>query len=91
LASECSALISHNPQVLSGRIPFYDLKDWDIIHTVGVRHEHPPRPTEVEFAIENKYWDFIESCWNRKPEGRPTAHDILRFVRVCRMDFVTAQ
>ncbi|KAJ7097365.1 kinase-like domain-containing protein, partial [Mycena epipterygia] len=75
--------------VLSGRIPFHDLKDWDIIHTVGVRREHPPRPTE-KFAIDDKYWDFIESCWDREPGRRPVGRAILVFLRTCRMQFVTA-
>ncbi|KAJ7452786.1 kinase-like domain-containing protein [Mycena galericulata] len=77
-------------QVFSGRMPFHDLRDWDIIHTVGIRREHPPRPTG-EFAIEDKYWDFIESCWNRDPTRRPTAADILAFLRVCRMEFVSVK
>ncbi|KAJ6553687.1 kinase-like domain-containing protein [Mycena vulgaris] len=76
--------------VLSGRLPFHDLKDWDIIHTVGVRREHTPRPTG-NFAVEDKYWDFMELCWNREPQRRPTAGEILRFLRVCRMEFITAQ
>ncbi|KAJ7493849.1 kinase-like domain-containing protein, partial [Mycena latifolia] len=54
--------------VLSGRLPFHDLKDWDIIHTVGVRRKHPSRPTG-EFAVMDKYWDFMESCWNRNPSA----------------------
>ncbi|KAJ7466228.1 kinase-like domain-containing protein [Mycena galericulata] len=76
--------------VFSGRMPFHDLRDWDIIHTVGIRREHPPRPTG-EFAIEDKYWDFIESCWNIDPTRRPTAADILAFLRVCRMEFVSVK
>ncbi|KAJ6543244.1 kinase-like domain-containing protein [Mycena vulgaris] len=62
--------------VLSGRIPFQDLDDLQVIFAVSARGERPSRPPSVEDAC----WEFMEKCWAVQIPERPVASEVLAFI-----------
>lgn len=64
-------------QVLSGKVPYYYIKQQMQIIVMVVDGKKPRRPEEPQIADE--HWNMIEHCWNAS-NVRPTSEDILRFV-----------
>ncbi|KAJ6471534.1 kinase-like domain-containing protein [Mycena sanguinolenta] len=62
--------------VISGRIPFQDLDDLQVIFAVSARGERPPRPQKVE----DPCWEFMEKCWAVQIPERPVASEVLAFI-----------
>lgn len=64
-------------QVLSGKVPYYYIKQQMQIIMMVVDGKKPRRPEEPKIAEE--HWSMIESCWGPY-NVRPTVEDLLRFV-----------
>jgi hypothetical protein len=63
--------------VLSGQLPYHQLKrDTEVLFELdrGVR---PPRPPQ----LENEHWALICRCWTEQPSARPDARDIFESVQ----------
>ncbi|KAG2109173.1 kinase-like protein, partial [Suillus cothurnatus] len=64
-------------QVLSGKVPYYYIKQQMHIIMMVVDGKKPRRPEEPKIAEE--HWSMIERCWSPS-NVRPTIEDLLRFV-----------
>jgi len=64
-------------QVLSGKVPYYYIKQPIQIILMVVDGKVPRRPEEPKIA--DVHWNMIQSCW-RAPDVRPSSEDILSFV-----------
>ncbi|KAG2344396.1 kinase-like protein [Suillus weaverae] len=64
-------------QVLSGKVPYYYIRQQMQIIMMVVDGKKPRRPEEPKIAEE--HWSMIESCWG-PCNVRPTVEDLLRFV-----------
>ncbi|KAG2035109.1 kinase-like domain-containing protein [Suillus americanus] len=65
-------------QVLEGKIPYHYIARYEaIIHCIsqGIRPKRPLVP-----VVSDVDWDFIQSCWSRDMEHRPSDEAILEFV-----------
>lgn len=65
-------------QLLTGSIPYYNIKD--NIHALvlssrGVKPKCPP-----EASVTSAQWSFIERCWSPQLSGRPTIKEIEEFL-----------
>ncbi|KIM76201.1 hypothetical protein PILCRDRAFT_652620 [Piloderma croceum F 1598] len=64
-------------QVLSGQLPYHQLKrDTEVLFELdkGVR---PPRPPQ----LANEHWALICLCWMEQPSTRPDTRDIFEIVQ----------
>ncbi|KAG0691860.1 kinase-like domain-containing protein [Suillus ampliporus] len=64
-------------QVLSGKVPYYYIKQQMQIVVMVVDGKRPRRPEDPQIAEE--HWNMIECCWSAR-NVRPSSEDILRFV-----------
>ncbi|KAL0563397.1 Rho guanine nucleotide exchange factor, partial [Marasmius crinis-equi] len=67
--------------IFAGRAPFYNLTDGAVAIAVLIRHQHPPRPQELEVGQDDAIWDFMTSCWNFDASLRPAAGDAVEQIR----------
>ncbi|KAF9448602.1 kinase-like protein [Macrolepiota fuliginosa MF-IS2] len=64
-------------EVLTGRIPFYEIpRDETVISRVikGIRPSKPAAGMELELTDE--IWEIMNRCWNPTPSERPTASQV---------------
>ncbi|KAJ7585171.1 kinase-like domain-containing protein [Mycena floridula] len=64
-------------ELLTGRIPYYDLKnDGAIIIAVVVKSQSPGRPAEADLlakpAPSEEFWTIIQQCWDFDTAVRPS-------------------
>jgi len=68
-------------EVLTGQIPFYEVKQEDAIPLAKLSDSRPnprrPRPEEASQELTDELWCFLEDCWNYEPEGRPIVDEAL--------------
>ncbi|KAG2147392.1 kinase-like protein, partial [Suillus bovinus] len=64
-------------QVLSGKVPYYYIKQQTQIVVMVVGGKKPRRPEEPKIAEE--HWSMIERCWSPF-NARPTIEYLLRFI-----------
>lgn len=69
-------------QVLSGKVPYYYIKQQMQIIVMVVNGKRPRRPEEPKIADE--HWSMIECCWSPS-NVRPSSDDVLKFVLAQRM------
>jgi serine/threonine protein kinase len=73
----------HPPQVLSGKVPWHDIKR-EVIIIREIQHGNTPRyPSHTPLVGE--IWPFIRECWSLSPASRPTAGTALEFIRCIRI------
>ena len=76
--SDCYALGMVIYEVLSGRAPFYQYPD----HAVTLRVQRGDRPERPQGAKGQSFtddvWKVLESCWQPKPDDRPSTHDVFQ-------------
>ncbi|KAG1763623.1 kinase-like domain-containing protein [Suillus occidentalis] len=64
-------------QVLSGKVPYYYIKQQMQIIVMVVNGKKPKRPEEPKIAED--HWSMIERCWS-PCNVRPTIEDLLNFI-----------
>lgn len=64
-------------QVLSGKVPYHNIKSTDCILLTVAHGILPSRPTDDNFA--DAYWEFI--CWCRGRAGEPMSRPSISQVR----------
>ncbi|KAJ7829109.1 kinase-like domain-containing protein [Mycena leptocephala] len=67
-------------EILTGRVPFYELpNDMNVMFRVA-GGERPTRPTSwlgTSALVLGSLWDLLQKCWDGKAEMRPTASQIV--------------
>jgi len=78
--SDCYALGMVILEVLSGRVPFAQFKDFIVMRKVikGELPEIPEGPEGVWFTDD--LWQMLNRCWMTKPGSRPTIGAVLEFL-----------
>ncbi|KAG6827644.1 hypothetical protein H0H92_011010 [Tricholoma furcatifolium] len=72
-------------EVLSNDVPYSYLRNESaVILEVIVRNKAPKRPMNVKL-ITDALWDFMNTCWSRNPNDRPSMEDIHRFLKSMRL------
>ncbi|CAE7072832.1 unnamed protein product, partial [Rhizoctonia solani] len=67
-------------EIFTGNVPYFPecRKDINVMYKLqqGIL---PTRPMDHFKDNErgNRMWGLLESCWNRKPESRPTAEEVM--------------
>lgn len=61
-------------QVLSGQVPFSDLKSNYLIAVAVWEGKRPPRPTHP--SCTDGLWTLIQRCWVQEPQSRPEIHEV---------------
>jgi len=76
-SSDCYALGMVIYEVLSGHIPFHQYLDQSVNLRI-CRGDRPERPqgAEGKWFTDDDVWKILESCWQFKPDDRPSVHDI---------------
>ena len=72
-------------QVYSGNVPFYEISNEFRVILAVTRAERPLRPPhnlrKIHGISEPVVWALIESCWVQEPAKRPTASQIVDYLR----------
>lgn len=67
-----------SPQVLEGKVPYHYIVRYEtIIYCVsqGVTPKRPSKPVVIDSD-----WDFIQRCWSKDMDCRPSDADIITFM-----------
>ncbi|KAF8150271.1 kinase-like domain-containing protein, partial [Mycena galopus ATCC 62051] len=69
-------------EILTGRVPFYELpNDMAVMFSV-VAGEHPSGPppvwTGLRTSMLDGLWELLQNCWDGQAENRPTAPQIVQ-------------
>ena len=68
--------VSTRAQVLSGDVPFSDLKtNWMVLVAV-LEGKRPPRPAHP--SCTHDFWTLIQRCWDQVPQLRPDISRVLQ-------------
>ncbi|KAF8174668.1 kinase-like domain-containing protein, partial [Mycena galopus ATCC 62051] len=73
-------------EILTGRVPFYELRNDMAVMLSVMRGEYPSGPppgwTGLHTSMLDGLWELLQNCWDGQAENRPTAHQIVqRLVR----------
>ena len=75
--SDCYALGMVIYQVLSGRMPFFQVRPLEVMYHV-VDGRYPGRPQgNVGKLFTDDIWEILELCWKHQPGDRISAKDVL--------------
>ncbi|KAG1738803.1 kinase-like domain-containing protein, partial [Suillus occidentalis] len=66
-------------EVLSGRLPWSEIRREVVIRTTMLQGRGPQRP-DCHLEIVDSDWNFIQKCLQSGPELRPSAEKVLEFV-----------
>ena len=65
-------------EAFTGNAPFEGRKNESVMHFV-LEGGRPEMPTNARVAgLTSEIWDFLESCWQRNAEKRPTMEEVVR-------------
>ncbi|KAF8184572.1 kinase-like domain-containing protein [Mycena galopus ATCC 62051] len=65
-------------EVLTGHIPFYDLRHDGVVIMAVARGRRPTRLQSCTGTpVLDNLWDLIQDCWEQNPDKRPTASQIV--------------
>lgn len=63
-------------QILTGQIPFFDIKsDIAVVFEVVLKGARPIRPND-EARITDTVWTLLEACWSENPAARPNSSSV---------------
>ncbi|KAG9023484.1 hypothetical protein FRB95_013005, partial [Tulasnella sp. JGI-2019a] len=67
-------------EVLTGRVPFYHLlSSFQVYKAIAVDNQRPKfEPLSCNGRDFRDLWELAESCWQKNPDDRPDADDILK-------------
>ncbi|KAK1227622.1 Rho guanine nucleotide exchange factor [Marasmius sp. AFHP31] len=64
-------------EIFTGRLPFSELNDAQVMFAVLIHKKHPARPTDSP-GLRDDMWSLMMRCWDANPSSRPTMADILQ-------------
>jgi len=70
-------------EIISGNIPYADMKDQykaGVAALDGIRPSRPVGTDAVQRGLTDRLWDFIQRCWAERPGDRPTYTDLLSYI-----------
>jgi len=86
--SDCYALGMVILEVLSGKVPFTQLKDFIVMRKV-IEGERPGRPEGAEGSrFTDDLWQMLNRCWETQPENRPSIQAVLEFLEQVSRDWI---
>ncbi|KAH7930790.1 kinase-like protein [Leucogyrophana mollusca] len=65
-------------EIFSSQFPFHQYNEQRVAGAI-LRGEKPVRPQMTD--VDADYWDFLDVCWSRRREDRPTAKDASDYFR----------
>ncbi|KAJ7472839.1 kinase-like domain-containing protein [Mycena latifolia] len=65
-------------EILSGKIPFYDIPEPAVIFKVAIEGVRPARPVTWPRIAAYNIWGLIQDCWRNESDLRPTATEIVQ-------------
>ena len=68
--------------MLTGKLPFFELKNDGQVVMAIISGELPKKPSEEIGTEIEVLWDICERCWTVNPEERPTMASVLRRLNV---------
>ncbi|KXN85262.1 hypothetical protein AN958_11556 [Leucoagaricus sp. SymC.cos] len=63
-------------EILTGKVPFYELRDETQVLRALLEYKTPTRPTVISNPIKENIWKQVDRCWLRHPKKRPTSQEI---------------
>jgi len=77
------------PQVLSGLPPFYQLRSSMSVACAVLNGERPGKPMNASsLGFTDRLWGLLESCWDETASARPTAPQLLNYLRPAALAWV---
>jgi hypothetical protein len=67
-----------SPQVLEGKAPYHYIFRYDTIICCVSQGVTPKRPSKP--VVIDSDWDFIQWCWSKDMDCRPSDADIITFM-----------
>ena len=65
--------LTHAPQVLTGRPPFYNMRAFSPVTAVVIDSQRPEKPLHAKsLGFSDTIWEALQLCWS-DPISRPTA------------------
>ncbi|KAK1235736.1 hypothetical protein PQX77_001024, partial [Marasmius sp. AFHP31] len=78
--SDMYAFASVCYEIFTGRLPFTELKNDMAVMSAVAQGGCPSRPQTI-LELSDAMWALMTGCWNKTPEARPTADQVLKKVR----------
>ncbi|KAG2351115.1 kinase-like domain-containing protein [Suillus spraguei] len=66
-------------QVFTGKVPYSGFRSDHQVTVQILKGRRPARP--VTPPITDPLWDFMQKCWSDEPERRPSANEVVIFIR----------
>jgi serine/threonine protein kinase len=64
-------------EIYTGKVPFHAwVRDDQVLYAVVYLGKTPDRPSESG-KVSDALWELWMTCWDRKPENRPSAQEII--------------
>ncbi|KAJ7050807.1 kinase-like domain-containing protein [Mycena amicta] len=65
-------------EILTGKVPFHDLRNDMAVMMAVARGRRPLQPTSCSGTMAlDSLWELMENCWQQQVEMRPTASDLV--------------
>ncbi|CAE6434943.1 unnamed protein product [Rhizoctonia solani] len=89
-ASDVFALGMTIYEVLTGKVPYHEIKDVTPVILQIIKRDTPTRPVSnpVGHASGDALWQLFMLCWKYEPEGRPSAAEVVEMMKAISMDGV---
>ncbi|KAJ7047351.1 kinase-like domain-containing protein [Mycena alexandri] len=66
-------------EILTGDVPFHDIKNDMAVMLQVLQGERPSQPTECSGTRElDNLWELLQNCWHGEAERRPSASEIVQ-------------
>ncbi|KAK1231150.1 hypothetical protein PQX77_005741 [Marasmius sp. AFHP31] len=65
-------------EIITGRIPYHEIKKEAAVLAEKMNYRHPSRPADLpRSSTTEAIWTLMEECWESNPSERPSASTIL--------------
>ncbi|KAJ7113514.1 kinase-like domain-containing protein [Mycena epipterygia] len=79
-------------EILTGKVPFYELPNDMAVMFKVVEGRRPSRPTSGSDTVAlDSLWELLEDCWKETPDKRPTAAQIVERLKSPSIQATTTQ